>query len=190
MRLDDPAVRSYEIDANWLLYVENYLEGFHIPFVHPSLARAVDFKSYATALYPRASVQVAQVQGAELQGDAPRLRAPAGHEDHGRAVAAYYAWLWPNTMLNVYPWGCSVNVVQPLGPARTRVVFLPFVADAALAGSGAGTGLDAVELEDETVVQRVQRGVRARLYERGRYSPSRETGVHHFHRLLAAALAV
>jgi choline monooxygenase len=39
------------------------------------------------------------------------------------------------------------------------------------------------------VVHTVQQGVRARLYTRGRYSPTRETGVHHFHRLLAAALA-
>jgi choline monooxygenase len=35
----DPAGdRDYEIAAHWALYVENYLEGFHIPFVHPGLA--------------------------------------------------------------------------------------------------------------------------------------------------------
>jgi choline monooxygenase len=45
-----------------------------------------------------------------------------------------------------------------------------------------------VEHEDEEVVEAVQRGIRARMYRRGRYSPTRETGVHHFHRLLAAAL--
>jgi choline monooxygenase len=183
MRLDVDGVRTYEFDANWLLYVENYLEGFHIPFVHPALSAAVDFKSYATVLCERASVQVA-----EATGDGPCFAPPRDHEDHGRRIAAYYAWLWPNTMLNVYPWGCSVNVVQPLGPARTRVLFLPFVAEASLRGRGAGSGLDTVELEDEAIVQRVQRGVRARLYDRGRYSPARETGVHHFHRLLAAAL--
>ena len=38
---------------------------------------------------------------------------------------------------------------------------------------------------DEAVVESVQRGVRSRLYARGRYSPAREAGVHHFHRLLA-----
>jgi choline monooxygenase len=46
--------------------------------------------------------------------------------------------------------------------------------------------LDRVELEDEEIVERVQRGVESRLYDRGRYSPSGEVGTHHFHRLLAA----
>jgi choline monooxygenase len=30
--------------------------------------------------------------------------------------------------------------------------------------------------------------LRTRLYTRGRYSPAREEGVHHFHRLLARFL--
>jgi choline monooxygenase len=184
LRRDTGGDRAFEFDANWLLYVENYLEGFHIPYVHPALARRVEFASYVTELQPRASVQIA----AAVAGD-PVLPAPPGHPDHGRALAAYYVWLWPNTMLNLYPWGCSVNVVQPLGVARTRVRFLRYVADAAILERGAGSGLDDVELEDETIVQRVQRGVRARCTVRGRYAPRREQGVHHFHRLLAAALA-
>jgi len=57
--------------------------------------------------------------------------------------------------------------------------------DEARRESGAGAGLDRVEREDEAIVEAVQRGVRSRLYERGRYSPAREGGVHHFHRLLA-----
>jgi choline monooxygenase len=53
---------------------------------------------------------------------------------------------------------------------------------------GAGAALDRVEREDEVIVESVQRGVRSRLYERGRYSPTREQGVHRFHCLLARAL--
>ena len=45
-----------------------------------------------------------------------------------------------------------------------------------------------MELEDEAIVEQVQRGMQSRLYDRGRYSPSRETGVHHFHRLLTRML--
>jgi choline monooxygenase len=88
-------------------------------------------------------------------------------------------------MFNVYPWGVSVNAVTPLAVDRTRVSFLPFVWDPSKRESGAGAGLDRVEREDEAIVEAVQRGVRSRLYDRGRYSPTRETGVHHFHRLLA-----
>ena len=88
-------------------------------------------------------------------------------------------------MFNVYPWGISVNVVVPLAVDRTRVSFLPFVWDESKREQGAGGGLDRVEREDEAIVEAVQRGVRSRLYDRGRYSPTREGGVHHFHRLLA-----
>jgi choline monooxygenase len=92
-------------------------------------------------------------------------------------------------MLNFYPWGLSVNLVEPLGLDRTRVRFRSYVGDASRLHQGAGASLDRVEVEDEAIVQAVQRGVRSRLYTSGRYSPARETGVHHFHRLLCEALA-
>ena len=40
--------RCYEIRANWALYVDNYLEGFHIPFVHNDLNKALDYDNYRT----------------------------------------------------------------------------------------------------------------------------------------------
>jgi phenylpropionate dioxygenase-like ring-hydroxylating dioxygenase large terminal subunit len=88
-------------------------------------------------------------------------------------------------MLNFYPWGLSVNVVQPLSPSRTRVSFISYVWREELRDKGVGAALHLVEMEDEEVVESVQAGVRSRLYDRGRYSPKRETGTHHFHRLLA-----
>ena len=41
------------------------------------------------------------------------------------------------------------------------------------------------ELEDEEVVQNVQKGIRSRFYKHGRYSVKREQGTHHFHSLIA-----
>jgi choline monooxygenase len=92
-------------------------------------------------------------------------------------------------MLNFYPWGLSLNRVQPLAIDRTRVQFRSYVLDASRLETGAGASLDRVEAEDEAIVEAVQRGVRSRLYHRGRYSPTRERGVHHFHRLLVEFLA-
>lgn len=91
-------------------------------------------------------------------------------------------------MFNYYPWGLSLNVVQPEGLGRTRVSFRSYVGDASLLERGAGSGLDRVEMEDEAIVQAVQKGVRSRFYRHGRYSPTRERGVHHFHRLLCRFL--
>ena len=48
-RLDATRSRDYEFDAHWALYVENYLEGLHIPFVHPGLSRTLDLAQYVTS---------------------------------------------------------------------------------------------------------------------------------------------
>lgn len=175
--------RDYDVRANWALYCDNYLEGFHIPYVHAGLAEAIDYGEYRTEVFPWSSLQLGIGRDGEEAFDVP-----AGHPDHGRRVAAWYWWLWPNTMVNVYPWGISLNVVRPLAVDRTRVSFLSFVWDASRLDRGAGGALDRVEREDEVIVESVQRGARSRLYERGRYSPAREQGVHHFHRLLAGAM--
>ena len=45
-----------------------------------------------------------------------------------------------------------------------------------------------MELEDERAVAQVQRGLRGRLWPRGRYAPVAESGVHWFHRRIASAL--
>ncbi len=183
-RLDPSRSRDYTVNANWVLYLDNYLEGFHVPFVHPGLGETLDYESYRTELFPLANLQVGIAKG---DGPLFELRSPT-HPD-GEQVAAAYFWLYPNTMLNVYPWGISVNVVEPTAIDRTRVLFRSYVWDAELLDDGAGSTLDQVELEDEAVVEQVQRGIGSRLYRRGRYSPSRERAVHHFHRLLTSDLA-
>lgn len=176
---DPTRSRDYLVRCNWALYVENYLEGFHIPFVHASLNAALDYGEYTTELHGRSILQLGLSKGGEHVFDPP-----PDSPDAGRPVAAYYWWLWPNLMFNFYPWGLSVNIVKPLGVDRTRVSFLTWVWDASKLDQGAGAGLDRVEREDEAIVESVQRGVRSRLYHRGRYSPTREQGVHHFHRML------
>jgi choline monooxygenase len=88
-------------------------------------------------------------------------------------------------MFNFYPWGISLNIVRPVAPSKTVVEYLTYVSDESLTGEGAGADLHRVESEDEAVVESVQRGVRSRYYSHGRYSPTREQGTHHFHKLIA-----
>lgn len=191
-RFDAVRSRDYLVNANWALYLDNYLEGFHIPFVHASLAEAIDYGQYSTELFPFCNLQLGIAKPGE-----PCFALPPSSPDHARyggggagvgkgsGVAAYYWWLFPNTMFNFYPWGLSINLVQPLAHDRTRVRFLTYLWDESKLDQGAGAGLDRVEREDEAVVEAVQRGTRSTLYTRGRYSPTREQGVHHFHRLLS-----
>jgi choline monooxygenase len=176
--------RDYVVRAHWALYVENYLEGFHIPFVHAGLNRVLDYSAYQTVLSEYGVLQI----GIGSTADAI-MNIPERHIDAGRSVAAWYFWLWPNTMINVYPWGVSMNIVQPLTIDRTRIRYRTYVWDESQLGKGAGADLDRVEREDGAIVESVQRGLRSSVYSRGRYSPTKEQGVHHFHRLLARALS-
>ncbi|MEL6715912.1 MAG: SRPBCC family protein [Planctomycetota bacterium] len=174
----DPASsRAYDIEAGWAVYCENYLEGFHIPFVHPGLNAGLDFSKYTVELEPHAVRQL----GVGSRGE-PELR-------RGDGLVAEYLWLHPNLMVNVYVWGISVNVVEPTGVGRCRVRYLRWVARPEHVGEGVGGGLDEVELEDQEVVVSVQRGLRSRLYPGGRFSPRHETGTHHFQRLLSNELS-
>ncbi|REJ77899.1 MAG: aromatic ring-hydroxylating dioxygenase subunit alpha [Acidobacteria bacterium] len=173
------STRSYKVSAHWALYCENYLEGFHIPYVHPDLNRLLDFSSYSTDLFEWSSLQTGRARTNHGSTYTPPFT---------DGIEALYYFVFPNTMLNLYPWGLSINQVLPLSEAETEVRYFTFVSDGALVNKGAGGDLDTVELEDQRVVESVQKGIRSRFYDRGRYSPLKETGTHHFHRLIASCL--
>lgn len=176
--------REFHVNAHWALYCENYLEGFHIPFVHAGLNAVLDFGNYETELYfPYSSLQIGL---AKSPSDSFTL--PESSPDYGQHIAAYYFWVFPNMMFNFYPWGLSVNVVEPISTNESKVRFYSYVWDEVKLDKGAGAGLDKVEKEDEEIVENVQKGVRSRFYRHGRYSVSREKGTHHFHRIISSLM--
>lgn len=172
--------RDYLVKAHWALYCENYLEGFHIPFIHSGLNAVIDYNSYRTELFRYSNLQVAESKGGEDVFDLPK-----GSPDYGKQISAYYFWVFPNMMFNFYPWGLSINIIKPMNTQLTKVSFLTYVYDETKIERGAGAMLDKVEREDEAIVESVQKGINSRFYTSGRYSPKRETGTHHFHRLIA-----
>lgn len=180
----DDLSKDYLVNCHWALYCDNYLEGFHIPYVHEDLNKALDYGEYATLCYDRVVLQIGYSKGGEEV-----FELPDGHVDAEKNVAAYYYWIYPNMMFNFYPWGLSINIVRPLAINKTRVSFISYVYDESKLEAGDGALLDKVEREDEFVVEGVHRGLQSRFYNTGRFSPTREQGVHHFHRLLASSLA-
>ena len=146
--------KSFEVKANWALYCENYLEGFHIPFVHASLNTVLNFGEYTTELFPKSSLQLGI---GKAEDDCFNL--PPSSVDYGKNVAAYYFWVYPNMMFNFYPWGLSVNIVNPIAVNKTKVKFLTYMWKEEKYNAGAGNELDKVELEDEEIVTKVQLGV-------------------------------
>ncbi len=181
--LDPSGCRDYHVDSHWQLYCDNYLEGLHLPFVHPGLNSVLDLGAYRHVLLPWGTLQLGTVGEGEQAFDLP-----ADHPEAGQRIGAFYFFVFPNLMVNAYPWGMTLNLVQPLGLSRTRIRYLAFTWRPELRGQGAGGDLHTVEMEDEAVVEAVARGLRSRLARTGAYVPEHEAGLHHVHRLLARLL--
>lgn len=175
--------KEFTVDAHWALYCDNYLEGFHIPFVHEGLNEVLNYGNYTTETYQYCNLQIGYADD-----DTSIFNLPENHLDYGKKVAAYYYWAFPNMMFNFYPWGLSLNIIEPITINKTKVSFITYVLDESKLEQGAGSGLEKVEMEDEEVVENVQKGIKSSFYKAGRFSPTREQGVHHFHSLLAEFL--
>lgn len=180
--------RDYVISCNWKVYVDNYLEGYHIPVAHPGLMREIDYLNYRTETFRFASQQHAPLRRA-AEAEAPE-RVYAAEDGAGQAL---YFWVFPNLMLNYYPGNLSTNLVVPLAHDRTLTIFEWFIApqadDAARSAQResirkAVEFSDQVQQEDIRLCESVQKGLRSASYDRGRYAVKRENGVHHFHTLL------
>jgi len=173
--------KTYNVHAHWALYCDNYLEGFHIPFVHQTLGAILDYGKYTTECYDQMVLQIGYSDGSGFTFDLPE-----GHPDYGKNVTAYYYWIFPNFMLNIYPWGVQLNIVRPVTKDFTKVEFIYYIHDAEIFEIMQGDKIaEKTEREDEFVVETVHRGIKSRKYPGGRFSPKREKGVHYFHQLLS-----
>ncbi|MCI4670880.1 MAG: aromatic ring-hydroxylating dioxygenase subunit alpha [Bacteroidia bacterium] len=170
----------YEVQAHWALYVDNFLEGFHLPFVHPALSKSLSYSDYGYEIFDYCNLQLGVGKPDETVFDLPE-----GHPDYGKRIRAFYFWLFPNIMLNYYPWGLSLNLIEPISPTHTKIRFETFLWKEELFDPRSQDLLHVTEMEDEEVVEAVQAGVRSRLYKRGRFSPKMEPAVHHFHSLIS-----
>ncbi len=171
--------KDYLVNCHWALYCDNYLEGFHIPFVHPELNQVLDYGKYEVLIKDKMTIQVGYANDGEES-----FQLPADHSDFGKQIAAYYFWIFPNIMFNFYPWGLSINVVKPISVNKTKVSFLTYIYNEEKFEGNAAL-IDKVEREDEFVVEGVTRGMQSSFYNKGRFSATREKGVHYFHQLLS-----
>ena len=165
---------GYDIACNWKVYVDNYLEGYHVPHIHPELNRLLDYRSYVTETAEWYSFQFSPLESTDNL--------------YGSGDALYY-WLWPNTMLNILPGRLQTNRIIAKSADRCRVEFdFYYIPDDSSAGHKRREAdlsfSDVVQDEDITICQDVQRGLASGSYEAGRLNPSRENAVHHFHELL------
>ena len=171
--------RDYEIECNWKVYIDNYLEGYHLPAAHPSLFRELDYQRYRVDTFRYYSSQIAPIR--------TRSEEARRYQFADADRSALYYWIFPNFMLNIYPDNLSSNLILPLGPDRTLTIFEWFAYEGEVAQATIDFS-DEIQQEDIRICESVQRGLRSRHYDRGRFSVKRENGVHHFHGLLCEFL--
>jgi choline monooxygenase len=166
---------SYQLDCNWKVYMDNYLDGgYHVPFLHRELNGALDTRGYRVESAGRGCVQSCPTS------DADSVRG---------GTTAWYFWLYPNLMINCYQGLMDVNLVLPVSAERSIVHF-----DYYFSGQPEQFMHDSiavahrVQLEDAAICASVQRGLNSRSYDVGRLAPQKESGEHLFHRLLHADL--
>lgn len=175
--------RAYELECNWKVFVDNYLDGgYHVPFLHKSLNEVLAFKEYTIENFENVCLQSSPVSASEDDPTTSAVRT-------GRAL---YYWVYPNFMVNSYEGYCDTNLVVPLGIDRMRVIFDFYFADVSeekreLNQASIAVG-ERIQDEDHAICESVQRGLGSRAYQAGRLSVRREAGENLFHRLLASDL--
>ena len=170
------ARQVYDVDCNWKVYIDNYLEGYHVPFVHPELNKLLDYRQYVTETAVHYSLQHSPMQAAD-------------GSLYGSGGEAFYYFIYPNSMLNILPGRLQSNLVLPLSHDRCRVIFDFYYTDVFGADQAAFIAedlaySDLIQQEDIDICQRVQQGLASRAYDKGRFSVTRELGVYHFQSLI------
>ena len=60
-KFDSENSKDYFVNANWALYCDNYLEGFHIPFVHKELNKVINYEDYKTEIFSFSNLQLKMI---------------------------------------------------------------------------------------------------------------------------------
>lgn len=176
------ATKDYHVEANWKVYVDNYLEGYHLPAVHPDLCKELNYSEYKVETSRWYSTQIApSKEDAILYGS-------------GDKPGAHYYWLFPNLMFNIYQGLLQTNLVIPVTPDQCIVRFdWFFMGDKYEEVNSRFENLlkfsDQLQDEDAFICGAIQKNLSSRFYLQGRFSVKRENGVHHFHGLLAEFLS-
>jgi choline monooxygenase len=178
--------RTYDMKCNWKTYVDNYLEGYHLPSVHPGLNRELDFNSYVVEPHAGYVRQFSPIRGTQPGDTIPRR-----YQEKREDLTTDYFWVFPNWMLNCYPDNVSLNIVLPIEPERTLAIFewyLPEKEHNSPAAKASVEFSDQIQIEDVAICEAVQKNLRSRSYSRGRFSVKQEKGVHAFHRMYAGLM--
>ncbi|MGH2479446.1 MAG: aromatic ring-hydroxylating oxygenase subunit alpha [Ktedonobacteraceae bacterium] len=178
--------RTYEIAANWKVVVDNYLECYHCPVAHPGFSSLIDVNNYTVTEYAYFSTQSGSKKEAGKTGKKEL------YNTTGEVKDGFYAYLWPNFTLNVYPGpgNLSLNLFLPIETNKTLAIFDYCFVDAVTTEDGENFArfIDQVQEEDTVLCESVQRCLNSGFFQQGKLMLHREKALRHFQRLVYHAL--
>jgi choline monooxygenase len=184
------ARKDYDIGANWKLIAENFMEYYHLPWVHPELAKVSRIKDHyryqGTGMYTGMTTT-------PISGDGPAWLALPPHDGIPGADlnAGRFVLLFPSAAISVLPNHCFLMLMDPISHDRTYERCYILTHPSSMETQGADQGLenllafwDEVNREDIEIVEDVQLGLSTPEYEGGRMCYRFEEPVHRFQNMV------
>ena len=151
--------------ANWKIYTDNFVEGYHIPGIHPAFHAAIDFERFETTAWD----------------GLVKMTAPAKQDLFYRGR---WYWMWPNWTLSLFQGGINTSRINPLDESRTELIYHFYFEDDALEAADARRQTIernlAVIKEDFGICLETHRNYASGGYRSGPLSPRHEQGVAYF----------
>jgi choline monooxygenase len=196
-RLDEWEVARtarYEIAANYKLVAENFMEYYHLPWVHPGLVKVSPLEAHhrwqGRGMYVGFCTSPIAPDSEEEGGWHSGLP-PISGLNASDAVSARFMWIFPNVALNVLPNHLFVLHAQPVSPRLTRETTCLLTHPESTAGPESEEGIeqlakfwDTVNREDIEIVERVQAGLDSTPFPGGRLCYRFEESLHRFQNLV------
>lgn len=165
--------RQFTMRSNWKTYTDNFVEGYHIPGIHPGFMKVIDFKNFETV----------------ARNGLVRMTAP---QKSGSIYGGKWLWMWPNWTLSVFPGGMNTSRIDPLGVNATELTYDFYFADRSeAAAESRRITIDVnsgIVREDFGICETTQENYASGGYTPGPLSPRHEQSVAYFQRKVADAL--
>ncbi len=182
------------VNSNWKLAVENYLESYHLPSVHPDLNRISPLDQHFELDSFANGAGQGSLNYTRLNIDDEVLPALESWPKQ-QANRALYPALYPNTLIGLQADHLFIMVLQPVAPDKTiEHVRISYVGESATSEQYKAhretllNSWAAVFSEDVFAVERMQKGRSSPGYSGGAFSPAMDQPTLHFHQWVAGQL--
>jgi choline monooxygenase len=164
----------FTMRSNWKTYTDNFVEGYHIPGIHPGFMKVIDFPRFETV----------------ARKGMVRMTSP---QKDGSIYGGKWLWMWPNWTLSVFPGGMNTSRINPTAVNSTDLLYDFYFADTSEAAEAARRRTIDVNCgivrEDFGICEHTQNNYASGAYTPGPLSPRHEQSVAYFQTLVKRAVA-